>query len=80
MMQMNIDSMQSIIQSNKRSQLDRTPVFKPGQIFCGKVRYIDPSNHAIIQIGGEKIIANIEGSLDVGDYFFKWLKQTEPFN
>lgn len=75
MMQMNIDSMQSIIQSNKRSQLDRTPVFKPGQIFCGKVRYIDPSNHAIIQIGGEKIIANIEAPLDVRkDYWFEVVK------
>lgn len=75
MMQMNIDSIQSIIQSINSSQLDRTLVFKPGQIFYGKVRYINPSNQAIIQIGGEKIIANIEAPLDVQkDYWFEVVK------
>ena len=77
MMQMNIDSMPSMIQSNNSTKLVRTLDFKPGQIFYGKVQNIDPSNQAIIQIGGVNIIANIKAPLDVWRNYWFEVVQTD---
>lgn len=71
---MNIYASNSINPMNMQS-IDGPVKFTAGQIFSGKVHYIDSSNNALIQFGNQKMVARIEAPLDVQkEYWFEVVK------
>ena len=70
---MNIHSLHFSQHLNNERLLDNMKWLRKGQMFFGKILFIDPeTNHALIQINQQKLVANIKAPIDTArEYWFE---------
>ena len=54
---------------------DSNPTFKDGQILYGKINKLYPNQMAEVQIGNQKIVANLEAPLQTGERYLLQVQQ-----
>ena len=62
-------------QIHKSMNSDSNPTFKNGQILFGKINKLYPNQMAEVQIGNQKILANIEAPLQTGERYLLQVQQ-----
>lgn len=61
---MNVNFIQSLVKMGQTQQGTASRAFKPGQIVQGKIVKFFPNQHALVQIGGMKVHAQLEAALE----------------
>ena len=54
---------------------DSNPTFKNGQILYGKINKLYPNQMAEVQIGNQKVLANLEAPLQAGERYLLQVQQ-----
>ena len=54
---------------------DSNPTFKNGQILYGKINKLYPNQMAEVQIGNQKILANVDAPLQTGERYLLQVQQ-----
>ena len=70
-MKMNSNIISELYQERNRPQ-PKALTFKPGQILNGKILKLFPNSVATLQVGSQKVVAQLEASLEANEkYWFQ---------